>query len=54
MRSSLRSSGSEHSAVVEQANLDLKDQALARFPSRHYFANAAWTVIATMAHNLAR
>jgi hypothetical protein len=41
-------------AVVEQAHLDLKDQALAHFPSRHYFANAAWTVTATLAHNLAR
>ena len=31
-----------------------KDQALAHFPSGHYFANAAWTVIAALAHNLAR
>ena len=36
-------------AVVEQANLDLKHQALAHLPSRHYFANAAWSVIATLA-----
>jgi hypothetical protein len=41
-------------AVVEQAIRDLKDQALAHFPSGHYFANAAWTVIAALAHNLAR
>ena len=41
-------------AVVEQAIRDLKDQALAHFPSGHYFANAAWTVIAALAHNLVR
>ena len=41
-------------AVVEQAIRDLKDQALAHFPSGHYFANAAWTVIAALAHNLGR
>jgi hypothetical protein len=41
-------------AVVEQAIRDLKDQALAHFPSGHYMANAAWTVIAALAHNLAR
>ena len=33
---------------------DLKDQALAHFPSGHFFANAAWTVIAALAHNLLR
>jgi hypothetical protein len=41
-------------AVVEQAIRDLKDQALAHFPSGHYPANAAWTVIAALAHNLIR
>lgn len=41
-------------AVVELAIRDLKDQALAHFPSGHYFANAAWTVIAAIAHNLLR
>jgi hypothetical protein len=41
-------------AVVELAIRDLKDQALAHFPSGHYFANAAWTVIAVIAHNLLR
>ena len=41
-------------AVVEQAIRDLKDQALAHFPSGHYAANAAWTVIAALAHNLIR
>lgn len=43
-----------HHAVVEQAIRDLKDQALAHFPSGHYAANAAWTVIAALAHNLIR
>jgi Transposase DDE domain group 1 len=41
-------------AVVELAIRDLKDQALAHFPSGHYPANAAWTVIAAIAHNLLR
>jgi hypothetical protein len=41
-------------AVVEQAIRDLKDQALAHFPSGHYSANAAWTVIGALAHNLSR
>ena len=43
----------EH-AVVEQVIADLKDQALAHFPSGHYGANAAWTVLAALAHNLLR
>ena len=43
----------EH-AVVEQVIADLKDQALAHFPSAHYAANAAWTVIAALAHNMLR
>jgi Transposase DDE domain group 1 len=41
-------------AVVELVIRDLKDQALAHFPSGHYYANAAWTVIACLAHNLLR
>jgi hypothetical protein len=41
-------------AVVELAIRDLKDQALAHFPSGKFMANAAWTVIATLAHNLLR
>ena len=39
-------------AVVELAIRDLKDQALAHFPSGKFTANAAWTVIAALAHNL--
>jgi hypothetical protein len=47
---------SEHRqhAVVELCIRDLKDQALAHFPSGRYAANAAWTVIAALAHNLLR
>jgi Transposase DDE domain group 1 len=41
-------------AVVELAIRDLKDQALAHFPSGKFTANAAWTVIACLAHNLLR
>jgi hypothetical protein len=41
-------------AVVELAICDLKDQALAHFPSGKFLANAAWTVIAALAHNLLR
>jgi hypothetical protein len=41
-------------AVVELAIRDLKDQALAHFPSGKFLANAAWTVIAALAHNLMR
>jgi hypothetical protein len=41
-------------AVVELAIRDLKDQALAHFPSGTFMANAAWTVIAALAHNLLR
>ena len=41
-------------AVVELVIRDIKDQALAHFPSGHYSANAAWTVIAALAHNLLR
>jgi hypothetical protein len=47
---------SEHRqhAVVELAIRDLKDQALAHFPSGNFNANAAWTVIACLTHNLLR
>ncbi len=41
-------------AVVELAIRDVKDQALAHFPSGDYDANAAWTVIACLAHDLLR
>src|SRR3954449_2547865 len=41
-------------AVVEQVITDLKDQALAHFPSGHFHANGAWTVLACLAHNLLR
>jgi hypothetical protein len=41
-------------AVVELAIRDLKDQALAHFPSGKFLANAAWTVIAALAHNVLR
>ena len=39
---------------MELAIRDLKDQALADFPSGKFLANAAWTVIAALAHNLLR
>jgi hypothetical protein len=41
-------------AVVEQVIADLKDQALAHFPSGHFNANGAWTVLGALAHNLLR
>jgi hypothetical protein len=41
-------------AEVELQIRDLKDQALAHFPSGSFAANAAWTVIACLAHNLGR
>jgi Transposase DDE domain group 1 len=41
-------------AVVELTIRDLKDQALAHFPSGQFNANSAWTVIAALAHNLTR
>ena len=43
----------EH-AVIEQVIADLKDQALQHFPSGQFNANAAWTVLAALAHNLLR
>jgi Transposase DDE domain group 1 len=36
-------------AVVEQVIVELKDQALAHFPSGHFYANGAWTVLAATA-----
>jgi hypothetical protein len=41
-------------ATVELVIRDLKDQALAHFPSGRFPANSAWTVIAALAHNLGR
>jgi hypothetical protein len=41
-------------AVVEQVIAELKDQALAHFPSGRFNANAAWTVLGVLAHNLLR
>lgn len=41
-------------AQIELTIRDLKDQALAHFPSGQMHANSAWTVIAALAHNLAR
>jgi hypothetical protein len=39
---------------MELAIGDLKDQAVAHFPSGEFLANVAWTVIAALAHNLLR
>lgn len=41
-------------AVIELVIRDLKEQALAHFPSGQFAANSAWTVIAALAHNLLR
>lgn len=41
-------------AVVEQVIVELKDQALAHFPSGDFNANGAWTVLGAIAHNLLR
>jgi hypothetical protein len=41
-------------AVVEQVISDLKDQAMAHFPSGNFNANGAWTVLGALAHNLLR
>src|SRR3954471_17811039 len=41
-------------AVIEQVIADLKDQALAHFPSGRFSANSAWTVLAALTHNLLR
>jgi hypothetical protein len=47
---------SEHRdhAAVEQVIVELKDQALAHFPSGEFNANGAWTVLGALAHNLLR
>ncbi len=41
-------------AQIELIIRDLKAQALRHFPSGRFHANGAWTVIAALAHNLAR
>jgi Transposase DDE domain group 1 len=41
-------------ATIELVIRDLKDQALAHFPSGRFAANSAWTVLAALAHNLGR
>jgi hypothetical protein len=41
-------------ATLELNIRDLKDHALAHFPSGQFAANSAWTVIAGLAHNLGR
>ena len=41
-------------ASIELVIRDLKDQALAHFPSGRFNANSAWTVIAALSHNLGR
>jgi hypothetical protein len=41
-------------AQIELVIRDLLDQALCHMPSGDYDANSAWTVIAALAHNLAR
>lgn len=43
-----------HHAIIEQVNADLKASALAHLPSGKYSANAAWLVLAVIAHNLTR
>lgn len=41
-------------AVIELAIRDLKAEGLAHSPSGRFFANAAWALIAALAHNLVR
>jgi hypothetical protein len=41
-------------ATIELVSRDLKDQALAHFPSGQMHANGAWTMIGALAHNLGR
>jgi len=41
-------------ATIELVIRDLKDQALAHFPSGQFAANSAWSVIAALSHNLGR
>ena len=41
-------------AVIELAIRDLKAEGLAHCPSGHFGANAAWALVAALAHNLVR
>ena len=41
-------------ATIELVDLDFNNQVLCYFPSSRFYANSAWTVIAALAHNLAR
>ena len=41
-------------AVIENVHADLKNSALAHMPSGRFDANAAWTLLATIAFNLTR
>ena len=41
-------------AIIEQVIADLKNGPLAHLPSGHFWANSAWTVLATIAFNLTR
>jgi hypothetical protein len=41
-------------AIIEQVHADLKHSALAHLPSGHFWANAAWLVLAVMSFNLTR
>jgi hypothetical protein len=43
-----------HHAVCELAIRDVKENGLARCPSGNFQANAAWAVLATIAHNMLR
>lgn len=43
-----------HHAVCELAIRDIKSEGLARCPSGKFFANSAWAVLATLAHNMLR
>jgi hypothetical protein len=46
--------GHRHHAVCELAIRDLKAEGLAHCPSGRFFANAAWALVAALAHNLVR
>jgi cation diffusion facilitator CzcD-associated flavoprotein CzcO len=46
--------GHRDHATIELAIRDLKDQALAHFPTGRFAANSAWTVIAALSHNPGR
>jgi hypothetical protein len=43
-----------HHAVIELAIRDLKAEGLRHCPSGSFFANAAWALVAALAHNLVR